>query len=52
MAKLDFVRMWALTSAADVTVVPESWLSKSVLDADLLIDGMFTEQTDLSIVGE
>ena len=46
IAKMDMLRIWALSPEADVIVISESWLSKSVLDKDVSIDGYNIYRTD------
>ena len=39
MPKIDFVRIWAQTTSADIIIISESWLSKSIGDDVVSIDG-------------
>ena len=46
IAKMDMIRIWAYSTNADVIVISETWLSKSVLDKDIGIDGYNVYRTD------
>ena len=39
ISKLDIVRIWVNTNDADIVVLSETWLTKSVHDKDICIDG-------------
>lgn len=40
------VRIWAQSTDADVIVLTETWLNKSVLDNDIFINGYNVYRTD------
>lgn len=46
IAKIDIIRIWAHSTEADVIVLSETWLSKSVLNEDISIDGYNVYRTD------
>ena len=37
--KMDMLKIWVESTGADVIVISETWLSKSVLDKDVAIEG-------------
>lgn len=44
--KMDLIRIWAETTDADIIVISETWLSKSVPDKDIHILGYNVSRTD------
>jgi len=46
LAKMDMIRIWALSTDADLIVISETWLNKSVLNEDISIDGYTVYRTD------
>lgn len=52
IAKMDMIRIWAHTTDADVIVLSETWLSNSVLDKNISIDGCNIYRTDRPKRGE
>ncbi len=50
--KLDMVNIWARNTNADVIIISESWLNKTILDKEISITGiMFLERIDQKGVG-
>lgn len=46
ISKMDMVRIWVQSTDADVIVLTETWLNKSVLDKDICINGCNVYRTD------
>ena len=46
LPKIDFVRVWAQTTNADIIVISESWLNKSINDNDISINGYNISRAD------
>lgn len=39
MPKIDFIRIWAVSTKADIIAISETWLKKTLSDNDIAIDG-------------
>lgn len=48
IAKMNKICIWAYSTYADVIVLSETWLSKSVLDKDINVDGYNVYRTEVS----
>ena len=46
MSKLDMVKVWVRSTDADVVVISETWLTKSVNDKDIGIEGYNVYRSD------
>ena len=46
LPKLDFVRIWASSTDANVIVLSETWLDKSILASDIYLNGYSVYRTD------
>lgn len=46
LPKIDFVRVWAQTTNADIIVISESWLNKSINDNVIFISGCNISRVD------
>ncbi len=46
LPKMDLVHIWATNTSADVIVISETWLNKTVLDKAIGIDGYTVYRTD------
>lgn len=51
LPKLDMVRIWVKNTNADVIVLSETWLNKSVPDKAIGIDGHFISDAHSDIIG-
>ncbi len=46
LPKLDLVRIWAKNTSADIIVISETWLNKTVSDKAIGIDGYTVYRAD------
>lgn len=46
LPKMDMVRIWVKSTGADVVIISETWLSKSINNEDIYIFGYNVYRTD------
>lgn len=46
MPRMDFIRIWALSTKADIIAISETWWKKTVSDNNIALDGYNTFQTE------
>uniref|UniRef100_A0A3B3DM95 Reverse transcriptase domain-containing protein n=2 Tax=Oryzias melastigma TaxID=30732 RepID=A0A3B3DM95_ORYME len=46
LPKIDMVRIWVKSTGADVVIISESWLTKSIFNNDISIDGYNVYRAD------